>query len=294
MIGINNMFKKIIFHNYCGNGDSHCSRSFIKYIIKELSECHFDYILGERINQNNLMDLNKINFIKNNELKNILQNRLFFEQDDVLFINTWVGCDNWIYHQHGRGCNLDSYKKMYEVILNKLNLDMPNDEELLPLIEYNKFKLHLIENSLEKNKTKTKILVCNEVPQSGQSHIFSFLPIINYLKYLDNVVIYFVSKNENVEECSNVIFTDTLTVDKPDLNEISFLSTNCNITIGRSSGVHSFTYVKENILNSNYLNISFTNTREEANFYPRHKCKNIWSNTPSANQALQIVKNHVI
>jgi len=289
------MFKKIIFYNFFGNGDIHCSRSFVRYVVDQLPECTFEYILGERINKNNLVDINKINFIKNTEMRDLLYNKLFLEHDQTLFINTWVGCDNWRYHQHGQGCNLDSYKKMYEVILNKLNLKIPEDETIfLPEIKYQNFKLDLIKNSLEKNKNKIKILICNEIPSSGQSPIFSFLPIINYLKYFDNVVIYFVSKNENIEECSNVIFTDTLTVDKPDLNEISFLSTNCNITIGRNSGVHSFTYVKENILNSNYLNISFTNSRGEANFYPRHKCKNIWSNTPSAQEALELVKKYVI
>lgn len=288
------MFKKIIFYNYYGNGDIHCSRSFIKYVTKKLPECSFEYILGERINKNNLIDIKNISFIRNNELKSFLHDKLFFENNDTLFINTWVGCNNWEFHRQGGGCNLDSYMKMYETILTKLNLNIPQEEEFIPSIDYTKFKLDLIKNNLKNNEYKKKILICNEIPKSNQSNIFSFLPIINYLKSIDNVVIYFVSKNENIDECSNVIFTDTLTIDKPDLNEISFLSTKCNITIGRNSGVHSFTYVKENILNSNYINVSFTNCNGEANFYPKHNCKNIWSNTAYAEQALEIIKNHVI
>ena len=67
---------------------------------------------------------------------------------------------------------------------------------------------------------------------------------------------------KNIIDC-NTIISEKI---KSNLNEISYISTFCDIIVGRGSGPFCFTHVKENLYNKNKTYISTGNTEKEINW----------------------------
>ena len=80
---------------------------------------------------------------------------------------------------------------------------------------------------------------------------------INHLieKLSDNYphIDFILTEKSNIVK-NNVLHTsDIIMTSGCDLNEISYLSTKCDIIVGRASGPYCFTHVKENMLNTNKI-----------------------------------------
>jgi hypothetical protein len=103
---------------------------------------------------------------------------------------------------------------------------------------------------------------------------FDFNPIISILADTFPEVTFYISNKSNVEK-KNVVYVSDLLGECGgcDLNEISYLSTKCDVSIGRYSGPHTFTYVKENLMNPDMKFITFS---EPSNLYGNDPTK--WSN----------------
>jgi hypothetical protein len=137
------------------------------------------------------------------------------------------------------------------------------------------------------------ILVCDGNVNSGQSHNFSFTPIVENLSE-NNPNCLFLSTNQLYHNKSNIISTHPqITELLPDLLQISLISTYCDIIVGRASGPYCFSQTKENFNDDKKTFISFSNTESEGIFYYEGKNKNLWSNNFDYNNVTTTIQNEI-
>lgn len=242
--------KTLYFNNFnCHNGDLHYYREFIKDIINRTKFDEY-YFLEKGDSSKLLSDIPKLKFDKLN--LNCKLNLTYYKINEDVYINIHYIRTNFYYYNINvneiptQKSLLNVYCKYYNIIYNKLGLNMYNDDYYIPEIDYSKFYLENINNYISENN-KFKILICNGNALSNQSsNKIDWNYIIDNLseKYTEDDFI-LTEKIDLIK--NNVLFTDDLISEKyPDLNEISYLSTFCNINIGKASGPYCFTITKNN------------------------------------------------
>jgi hypothetical protein len=132
---------------------------------------------------------------------------------------------------------------------------------------------------------------------SGQALNFNMNPlIISLAKKYSGCNFYvthpFQTDLKNIIDCNSLI-NDNL---KSNLNEISYISTFCDIIVGRGSGPFCFTHIKQNLNNKNKTFISTGNIETEINWVTMsdygltEHAKQLWvgssNNTPNLLYAL--------
>ena len=283
---------KICFYNNHNNGDIHYTREFIKDIMDllPLNEYYFCHNRSKRL----IMDL-KIDQILNNPVLNNSShiNSSIFKIDDILYINTWVGQGNYKYIVKCRNsCSLYSFYELFNDIYSFLNIQIKDISYYIPDISYGIYDINNIDSFMENNYAH-KILISNGDVKSGQSSNFDFNPIIyNIAEEYKNIQFILTDKKNQIVK-DNIFYTgDIIKSDKDsDLNEISYISTFCDIIIGRSSGPYTFSVVKKNLLNSEKIFIGFTNLYDETIVYDESPSIKIWSNDYSYENVYHTIKN---
>lgn len=276
-----NQIEKIIFFNNFNNGDIHYSREFIKFFSKEIGVPSF-------VNHKKCRDLLKdtqIPFIQAN-LNHLNQNGFYF-QNGVLFMNTWIGQEGgkWI-QQHPSGCTLKNNYKMFLEKAKVLEIEMPDEENFIPSINYDFFN---IESLTPKNKKN--VFISNGPCFSGQSNNFDMSNfIINLAKSYPKILFYVTQKiDTNLENIIDANETIKKEKNLSNLNELSYISTHCDIVVGRASGPYCFSHTKQNLQDNKKTYIVTSNNEREGhwvilNDYDniKNKSKQIWL---SSNQA---------
>jgi hypothetical protein len=266
------MFNKIIFFNHYHRGDLLTHKEFVRQIKKELPSVPLEYWHYNHPKVN--LDLE----IPVTGVPNIPHTHLFLKANDVLLVNTWIGVHSEIFNECG-GVNLQSLTRSWQIIFETLNrefksnLFIQNIDTYIPRIDYSFFNLNSILLFLEQRKNNKKVLICNGIPMSNQS----------FLSTLETEVADFAIKFPHIDfictkkfdtTISNVFFTDDIIDDKDeysfkapwndrilnncDLNEISYLSTKCDMIIGKNSGPFVFCETYENFMDSTKRIISFS------------------------------------
>jgi hypothetical protein len=255
-------FNKVILFNLWHNGDLHCGRSFVNYTynyVKSLGlECeHY---------QNVPLNLYKDLGIPCKTPINVEHRTPCFIKDNILYLNTWFAIDMTIYNKYGV-----SFDTLYEHFTNIFKVYFDKDistEDLwtfFPEIDYNKFNIENAKKFLNTNKDRKKIFISNGTVHSAQSINFSFSDIINSLanKYPEYL---FLLSNEDsyIKNSENIHFTkNIINSNECDLNENSYLSTECDIIIGRHSSPYMFAITKYNY----NRNVKFIDFCIRENFY---------------------------
>lgn len=255
------MMSKIVFFNHFHKGDLHTHKEFIRHIQSELLDFTFEYM------HNNAAKLTAELNIPLVGSPNDLNNKdPFYADDDILYINTWVGC-NWdIFCKYG-GINMYTLYEQWESIVETINETFNTNiklreekESYLPKINFKLLSTNKIEDYLlTADESVRKVLICNNTPMSNQSfksnmreHILPFAEM-----YPDT---HFICTNKfDTEGQDNIRFTDDIIgpVADGDLQEISYLSRNCNIIIGKNSGPYVFCETYDNYMDTTKKFISF-------------------------------------
>ena len=249
--------KEICFFNHYHNGDLISSKSFITEI---MSKINTKYYYRHCMNQKVLSDLD-IEYVG---IPIHPMSDKIIEDENIVYVNTWIGS----YFENDEFCGDVSllgihnmFGKVYGT-LNKIfdaNLKLNDHINYFPKINYSKFNTSNIDSYL-KDDVNTKILFCNGEPLSGQcTYTGDMKEIIeNEAQTHPNKTFITTKKiNSNID---NIKFTGDIinSIDKCDLNEISYLSTFCNLIIGRNSGPHCFTMVDDNLKNKEKTFYSFS------------------------------------
>lgn len=270
------MKRKIVFYNPCQSGDIHVSRTYIRDIVELLQDkCDFYYAQNRTATRRFLLEdiENLSEDLKDNHWLNYHKFQPFFEEDDIIYINTWYAVENYKYFRltNTHNCNFHILYAVFKDIYRHLSLDMKEFNFYFPSIDYSKIEIHDLNTE---GYSKTVLCCINDV-MSGQAPNFSLNNIINSIakEYTD---IAFIVTGEMLIDSPNIFSAADL-----NLNQISYLSKKSSIIIGRSSGPYTFTITKENLFDSTKTFVCFTTDKiislglletDDRN------CKLIWSN----------------
>jgi hypothetical protein len=212
-------------------------------------------------------------------------------------INTWIGQDSCLFLTSG--CSFESYMCLIKKISTTYNLDLKNQDpkDILPKINFS--NLVNIEEIYEKIKLlkymyKKIIFWSNGPVLSGQSENFDFSQYIYDSAESFPDYLHLITNEINTEKMSsNILLTNYITNKFPDLLYLGYISTFCDVIIGRESGPYCFTNVIENIFDPEKKYICFCNDSNGAIWYKERKSDVIWSNNYNPDSIWDIIKNNL-
>jgi hypothetical protein len=239
--------KYIVFFTAGHNGDIIHNKAFIKDISENINvKCLYHY----RSSSSLIEDLN----VSYTQIYPHDHYELFSEVNSILYINLWLFpyiLKNDEYKKSG--VTLKTNYKIFEKIYQKINLHFNTNlklkpiEQYLPCIDFSKVNCSTVENYIQKDKSK-KVLFSNGPCLSGQSihngDMSEF--IIELANQYKNIT--FIATQKFNSTLDNIKFTDDITQIKGcDLNQIGYLSTFCNLIIGKNSGPFCFSTISQNL-----------------------------------------------
>lgn len=286
--------KTLIFYNQFHNGDIFHNRNFIREISSKISN---EIFYAHKNDPVLLSDLN----VKYCEVPNVHEFTKFSETDDILYINTWIGCYFCTVPQYYGECSLrmfyEMYKEIYGYINSKLNtnLELSEISAYFPRIDYSKFSCENIDKFIEKYQQK-KILFSNGPCHSGQSlYDGDMASLIEECadKHPNKI---FIATHKFDTNKNNIKFTnDLINLNRNDLNEISYLSKFCDLIIGRNSGPYCFCTVHENVMNYEKTFYAFGQRETDCFYYMiETNAKFIFENTGLYHNIKETVHNLVL
>jgi len=260
--------KYICFYTHFGNGDIFLSKEWIKDIQRQTKDVEYLYAFNK---SSRLIQNINIKHIPINNTFNRNQIHSFDSKQNILFINTWPGAYFPILQQKKFpyiGCNYNSYAQIYNIIINIINQQFEfniklkdNYFEYIADVDYSSYQIEQVDDFLNKFTNKNKYLICNSRGNSNQSSTYNgnMKPIIDNLSERFDESVFFITEDfENKNK--NVYYTgDFIKNIDNDLHEISYLSTKCNMILGRNSGPMCVCLTKENLFNKNKIVYSFGN-----------------------------------
>jgi hypothetical protein len=249
---------KIVFFNHYHNGDIFASKGYIKDLVKELSshELYYQHYHSPKL----LRDINIQHQTLEVPLGNFSDRNPMAGDKDSIFINTWIGN----YLSGDNGINWNTYHTMFSKIYSALadmmdrSIEVGPVEYYFPEINYEYFDIPDIKIP------KGSIIISNGPVLSGQSTLPDLNNIISGLleKTDRNIILtHFAPFNsDRIYYTNNMIETTG-----GDLNEISWVASQCDYLIGRNSGPFCFMNTK-NILNDSSKNIISIGNNEKDSF----------------------------
>jgi hypothetical protein len=235
--------KKIIFYNHFHNGDIHVSRTFINDIVNKsglICEYHHN------CNHEHLSDIKITQKAMTLQEHSYPNNQIIFEQNDIIYINTWYNPSFAGYQKYG--CSLPALYENFKTVYQHLNIVLENIQFYIPKINFLNFDIAGVNKFMYTNKQK-KVYISNGPVQSGQSVNFDFNPIIVQLSLDFPDRLFILSNKTNLVETSNIIYSESI-IQKPnniDLCENAYLMAFCDTLIGRCSGPFTFGLIPENL-----------------------------------------------
>ncbi len=270
------MYEQVIFYCHFGAGDVFESREFVKEWMKLVPARKYCYSHGKhpRI----LNDIPNLNFKEITEHMNPMRG-VWDDLNGNLYVNTWIGRDGK-YVLPGIGCTVEKLYDMHNDMLAVYELGKLSRQPIdyIPVINYNKYNIAAGCDLMMKTRGRW-IFVDNGLVQSMQAKNFDFNPIIVEIaeKHKDDN---FLLTHEFETDLKNIHFSNWYTGGVGfDLNEVSFMSQFCDVLIGRNSGPHVFTQVRENVDSSAKKLVSFTYQYSGSSFIVNTpvKIQKIWS-----------------
>ena len=286
------MYKSVNFYNYYGNGDIYESRQFcieiMQLIPTESDVSTYYHGKSHRL----LMDIP--NLVTSNNVPDWLDPmKPHVIKDGSLYLNTWIGRQS-SYVLRGSACTIEMLHKMHNDQIREfgVQLSSSNPIDYLTNFQYELYEIDGITKYLAGKEDKKKIYVSNGSVYSAQAENFDMSSlIINLAKLFPDVLFFITQGFENFEE--NIIDANTLTPDYLDSNlvELSYLSTFCDLLIGRNSGAHVFAWTKHNTMVRGVPSITFS-YHIDCTHFVHHlpiKTRKYWSNVTDTSELTSIV-----
>ena len=253
------MYDKIVFYNSANRGDLNVSRTLVRFVTNNVPAKEYLYFC-KSYEEKLLRDIKKLKMMK--WAKSYMGHPLapygrWQVKNNILYVNTWYcAADSMFHNEHST-----SMKTLCYIFRSGLNAhsNVQIKERLLnyiPDIGFRAFEINKAKAFLEKDKRK-KVFICNCQTLSGQSENFDFTPIIKKLAK-NNKDILFIITNGRIDRFENIVHVNDIVGKQKNLNECAFVSTYCDIVVGRGSGPFTFAINKTNILKRSNKFIYFT------------------------------------
>jgi hypothetical protein len=266
---------RVIFFNCFHNGDIHVSRGMVRLIINKVRQIDpnttFEY--AHKNPGNLLADINGLTY-NTGGLSYIRSehDNLIRPNHDTVLINTWYARQHHKYmNQHGITLDSlyaalsDSCRQVWGFRLDDLTQDV---REFFPIIDYGAFHLESARRWLSHHPER-KVLVENGQALSGQADNFPMNPIINRLATEFPETTFILTHDDKSALLPNMVQSSRIIqkTERSDLNEISFLSTHCDLIIGRASGAFTFCLTQENMFHRSPAYLCFANIETSSGKY---------------------------
>lgn len=251
---------KTVFFNHFHNGDLHISREIVKLIIQKVqqidSNSSFSYA---HVNDKGLLsDIPNLSFEGH---PNCDQYSNLVRMGDSIYINTWYAQQQRKYmNQYAMTIDClytaldDTCKRLWNFSLSDITQDL---SKFYPTIDYSKFHIGPAQEWLA-NHPQKKVFVSNGHAMSGQANNFPMAPIVSEIAAQHPDKIFILSNMEHHNSMPNVVYSsDIIQKNGNDLNENSFLTTHCDVIIGRASGAFSYALTQENLFQRNIKFVCF-------------------------------------
>lgn len=256
------MFNRLIFYNNWGNGDIFESREFVKELMRLIPAREYYYAHSK--NHRILLDIPELKFTNLTSEMNPREQTKIVSND--CYINTWIGITGK-FVLPGVGCTVEKLHQMYNDILGTLKFSalQKNPIDCLTDFRYSEYDIEPV-NIFITNHKEEKILIDNGVVLSKQAYNFPMDEII-YNVATNHKDKCFITTQETIFKTDNLVVLGEITKRNDfDLPEMSYLSTFCTTLIGRNSGPHVFTQVKQNVMDKNKKLLSFTYFQQGSSF----------------------------
>jgi hypothetical protein len=172
----------------------------------------------------------------------------------VLNINTQILAHNRVFFEQSSWAITTLYNIFKKTLRETLCYDLTNHPiDFLPKIDYSFYDIKKIVPPPRAAKT---VLICNNEIQSAQAINFNINDMLRALS-VSYPNINFIATNDCEVKNNNITFMSEYGIVGGDLNEISYLSTLCDVVIGRNSGPYSFCMVSDNILDKRKNMVTF-------------------------------------
>jgi len=284
--------ENVYFYNHYGNGDIFESLEFVKEWMEILGDRNYFYAHGKT--PKSVRELPNVTSMNVTEEMHGMKDILFNTETKSMFINTWIGRDGR-YVLPGIGVVVERLWRMHNDMLASIGC-RPLTKPIMKYVPNLKYELYPdcvnIEYWLKSEAKHRRIwLIDNGNVQSNQAFNFDFNPIIEEVakqQYDD----FFITTHPTSFTGSNVWNTGEIirSRDGFDLPEVSFLSRFCAGSIGRNSGPHVYTQVRDNWMDDQYRFLSFT-YKQDAGYFVLNQpvlAKKFWS--PYINDK-QVIEN---
>lgn len=292
---------KLIFVNRHQNGDTAHNRGLIDYVCKYLPSHIKVYFCIAQIKSNIYVN-ERVTVLKylwrdvEEPVFNDIQLDHVINYKTDLLINSWIcmypGFPKTLYFNAKNV--LDQSKYIIPIINRKFNCKIPLPENESDLLYKSKKKVGdkiLMENFTNLlSLYKKRVLIANGPVGSSQCTDFSLFENSRTLCKNNKDVAFIFTHKEGDHKLNNQYFIDDHLA-RPNLNEIDYFSSYCEILVGRRSGPSEFFHNYQNLHDESKALISFTNTKEV--FYDKGKIKLDWTNDFSPESIESIITKYI-
>lgn len=315
------MKRKVFFYNHHQHGDLVLTRGIVNWIVNNFpSDAEFYYSSRKNPDSVYFNDRVKVigtdNIFTSDHPKDYIERVLFEKYDlsdeknieDFIFLNLWIGSSfsfinkrNRIIGANGFPVDFDAesifehcIELVYSLRLNGLNLPYPRSiEDIIPKSNFNPKQKNNVDSFLNDIRSfKIKVLVCNGLVESAQSDNFSFKN--HMIKLVDEFKDVAFIYTDNDGEFSLNEFCVNNYCELPNLNEIDYLSTYCDILITRRSGPGEIIQTYQNFFNKNKSILSFTYNEINDFIFKGGRARLEWSNDFSKESLCNTIKKHIL
>lgn len=259
---------KLYFYNLGNKGDIHLNREYVKDIIRKTNFDEYHFLSK---NPNTILDIP--------ELKQGYLNEYCLGRGDLTLNHTYLNLNNEdIYINMTFFGDYKSFNEIMTHIYYQLNISFEDVSFYYPQIDYKYYQIDNANNFLKNYINNFKVLICNNKTLSGQSENSDLNDIVSNLSDDFQNVIFILTDDSNRLEKKNVFYTSDINKNPNDINEISYISTFCDVIIGRSSGPYVYTLVKENLMNPFKSFIFICREFFQGIYYLESSCEKTWIN----------------
>lgn len=289
----------IIFYNHHQHGDLALSRGIVNWIVDRFpipANFYFD-MDSYRVNKDSIFFNERVNNISG------YQNQI---EGECIFLNLWIVSSPSFINRPDAVFNggypvdytsfhiLNHCKELIDSLKDYgIEIPYPKEEsDVLPRANFNPKQKNNVDYFLEKiKKFDKKVLICNGTVHSHQCPNFLFSSVTHeFVDSFKNVAFIYTNKDRDLHE-NEFCINDFCEI--PNLNEIDYLSTKCDILITRRSGPGEIIQTYENFFDSKKTFLSFTTYKEAQIVFKDGNAKLDWTNDFSAESITKLITSYL-